>query len=649
MTLKVTGLDDLSTHPLLVGDHVRLGDSFESEIIEITDENDSLSVQISDTFIPPSASSESEEDTVETTPVPLAIKRENGRLANPPALTIAFNIARLHEAAGNTIAAIELHKAILKRNPAYVSSYLRLACIARDCGSLIECSKWLKIACKVAPGNPEVLTLVGNLHLSLCDWAPAQSVFDQLLTQKVPNVDAYSKLSLGNIYFANLKTVPKKYAKHLQRAADFYKSILTKDTANAYAANGIGTVLAEKGELFKAKEIFNRVREVSGDTIADAHLNLGHIFLAQKKHPEALRMYQSYMQRTQDGSAPITTKSRDDDVVEVLLYIAFAYFDWARQTELFNNANAAPADERYRKCIEHLDVAFAKSKRKDVIIQYNICMTKLQAANCVLQKLTRNIRRTSQEVQEALDGLEESLPQIQEVLRWKTEGKKVPLSTSMLQDFITHCKANIESAKSHLAEEKRREKEAQDILELQRLEAESQQRAEAIRLDLQKAEDEERQAERDRKAEARMKKVEELRVAWEEELEAKRAAAEKKDRKSGQHAPLVEEDGLFDDQLPADSTKALFEDSDDDDDGDEVGEDGGEITDEPSKDVSTVGEAAQDGGVAGPTEKELFGDSSSDESGDELVPSGTKRANESSEPDADGPATKKRRVFEESD
>jgi hypothetical protein len=161
---------------------------------------------------------------------------------------------------------------------------------------------------------------------------------------------------------------------------------------------------------------------------------------------------------------------------------------------------------------------------------------------------------------------------------------------------------------------------------------------------LQKTEEEERQAERDRKAEARMNKVEELRVVWEQEMEAKRAAAEKRERKSGQHAPLVEEDGQFEDQVPAISATPLFEDSDD---GDEVGFGGGD--DEPSKDVITLGEAAQDGGVDGPTEKELFGDSSSDESGDELVPSGTKRANESSDPDADGRATKKRRVFEESD
>ena len=432
------------------------------------------------------------------TPLNFFFKRENKRLENPQAITIAFNIARVHENAGRTLAAVELLKAIAKRVPAYVNCYLRLACIARDCGSLRECSAWLKIACQAAPGNPEVLTLVGNLHLSLCDWGPAQNVFDQLLMKRVSSVEAYSKLSMGNIYFANLN-VPKNYGKHLKKAADLYKSILQKDKANAYAANGIGTILAEKGEIFKAKEVFNRVREVSSDTIADAHLNLGHIYLAQKKHPEALQMYQSYMKRTQDGTAPITTKSRADDEAEVLLYIAFAYFDWARQTELLNNAQAAPADERYRKCIEHLDMALKKSKRKEVLLQYNLCMTKLQAANCVLQKQSRNIRRTAQEVQDALDGLEESLPKVEEILRWKTEGKKIQIPTSVLQDFITHCRANIDSAKLHLEEEKKQEAEANEIREWQRVTAETQKQEEKVRLALKKEEELKKQEERDRK------------------------------------------------------------------------------------------------------------------------------------------------------
>lgn len=97
------------------------------------------------------------------------------------------------------------------------------------------------------------------------------------------------------------------------------------------------------------------------------------------------------MKRAEDGTTPITSKSRVEDVVDVLLYIAFAYFDWARHTELYNDANAAPADERYKNAMEHLEKAVSKQSKKDVVLKYNLCMTKLQAANCVLQKLTRNM------------------------------------------------------------------------------------------------------------------------------------------------------------------------------------------------------------------------------------------------------------------
>ncbi len=490
--LKISEGSALSS-TIRIGDHIRLGDTFETVVAEIV--NDGECIRLEDPC-PAFPQAEEEKDQMS---VAVFVKRENRRLDNPSAISVAFNMARLHEVSGRILPSIELHKAIVRRNPAYVNSYLRLACIARDCGSLKECSEWLKIAAAVAPGNAEVHTLIGNLHLSLCDWAPAQRVFDDLLAKKVPSVEAYAMLSVGTIYFANLKVSPQRYAKHLQYASDYYKKILTKDSANAYAANGLGTVLAEQGNLFKAKEVFNRVREATGDSIADAHLNLGHIFLAQRKHPEALQMYQSYMKRTEDGTAPSTSKSRVDDVVDVLLYIAFTYFDWARQTELYNNANAAPADERYKKCLDYLEAALAKRTKKDVILKYNLCMTKLQAANCVLQKLTRNIRRTAKEVEDALLGLEESLGVVEDIIQAKSEGKKVLIPTSTLQDFLIHCKANIESAKSHLDEERKREEEANEMRELQRLAAETQRREEELKNQLRKQEDARMQEERDRK------------------------------------------------------------------------------------------------------------------------------------------------------
>ncbi len=494
-----------------VGDDIKLGESFSSTVASIDKEDSGLVLKIADAYMGEAKKEEDKENAMEEEKVEEAapeviadvavfVKRENSRMEDPHAISIAFNLARLHEASGRNLAAIELHKAILKRNPGYVNSYLRLACISIDCGALNQCAGWLKIAAEIAPGNAEVLTLIGNLHLSLCDWQPAQQIFDGLLGKKIPEVEAYALLSMGNIYFANLDT-PKRYAKHLGYAGDYYKRILTKDNANAYAANGLGTVVAEKGELFKAKEIFNRVREVTGDTISDAHLNLAHIYLAQKKHPEALQMYQSYLKRTEDGTTPITSKSRLDDKVDVLHYIAFAYFDWARQTELFNNSKAAPADERYKKAMEHIELALIDntSESKNGLLTYNLCMTKLQAANCVLQKLTRNIRRTAKEVEEALNGLQHSLETVETILKNKNEGAKVLISTSILNDFITHCKSNIESAKSHLEDERKREEEANEIRELQRMAAESKREEKKLQQELKMQEEAKRQEELDQR------------------------------------------------------------------------------------------------------------------------------------------------------
>jgi hypothetical protein len=58
------------------------------------------------------------------------------------------------------------------------------------------------------------------------------------------------------------------------------------------------------------------------------------------------------------------------------------------------DVKAAPADERYQKCIEYIEIAIKKSKKENVTLWYNWCMVKLQAANCVLQKVNRNKRCT---------------------------------------------------------------------------------------------------------------------------------------------------------------------------------------------------------------------------------------------------------------
>lgn len=51
-------------------------------------------------------------------------------------------------------------------------------------------------------------------------------------------------------------------------------------------ANGLGMVLAEKGTLDHAKDVFARVREVSAEVLGDVWINLAHVYLAQNKHNE---------------------------------------------------------------------------------------------------------------------------------------------------------------------------------------------------------------------------------------------------------------------------------------------------------------------------------------------------------------------------
>ena len=687
--LTVTDIKEISDVPLVVGDIIRLA-GFMTKIQNIhTDGEGKVVLEIVDEYDP---MDENVEPAEAPQTVKVEVQRQNGLLEIKEATTIAFNIARLHEATGRTLAAIELHKAIIKRNPAYVNSCLRLACIAVDCGSLRESSQWLKIAAETAPGNPEVLTLVGNLHLSVADWQPAQKVFDSLLMRKDPNVESYARLSLGNIYFATLNVSPARYQKHLQYAADYYKKILEKDRANAYAANGLGTILAEKGEIFKAKDVFLRVRQVSGDNIADTFINLGHIYLAHKKHPEALQMYKNYLRRAEEGTTPITSRSRVDDVVDVLLYLAFAYFDWARFTELSNDSSAAPADGRYKEAMSYLEQAISKHSKKEVILRYNLCMTKLQAANCVLQKLTRNIPRTVAEVQEALDNLEESLRVVERISEDKASGQKINIPSSTLQDFLKHCQANINSAKSHLEDEKKREAEAEQERQLRRIVAESAAKEEELRRAQEQQEEARRQEERDAKAAEKMKKMEELRSGWELEQvkQAERSSKKKKEKAPRPEDDFVEEDappahGLFEDSDDEDgdnnnessqaqetsankdeektkpSSNDLFGSSDDESDDDENkkgaadGEDKATANANPFADSDESDEDApkissEKVAAAAPAGNDLFGDSSSSEgeSDDEIVKDApAKRPNEES-PD-DQPKKKRRLVDEELD
>ena len=71
-----------------------------------------------------------------------------------------------------------------------------------------------------------------------------------------------SHIALGNVWLQTLHQPSKdkeKEKKYQDRALAMYKSVLRNDHKNIWAANGIGAVLAHKGCIQEARDIFAQV------------------------------------------------------------------------------------------------------------------------------------------------------------------------------------------------------------------------------------------------------------------------------------------------------------------------------------------------------------------------------------------------------
>ena len=69
----------------------------------------------------------------------------------------------------------------------------------------------------------------------------------------------------GNVWLQTLHQPTKdkdKEKKYQDRALTMYKTILRNDPKNIWASNGIGAVLAHKGYITEARDIFAQVNEI---------------------------------------------------------------------------------------------------------------------------------------------------------------------------------------------------------------------------------------------------------------------------------------------------------------------------------------------------------------------------------------------------
>ncbi|XP_068973441.1 RNA polymerase-associated protein CTR9 homolog [Bombus flavifrons] len=293
---------------------------------------------------------------------------------NSIAVTTTYNLARLNEALCIFDKAEELYKDILWKHPNYIDCYLRLGCMARDKGQIYEAFYWFKDALSINNEHPDAWSLLGNLHLVKMQWGPGQKKFERILKNPATSTDAYSLIALGNIWLQTLHQSGKdkdREKRHQDRALAMYKQVLRNDPKNIWAANGIGAVLAHKGCVNEARDIFAQVREATAE-FCDVWLNIAHIYVEQKQFVSAIQMYINCHR-----------KFYKYHHVEVLQYLGRAYFKAGK--------------------LKEAKLTFLKGRRvapQDTVLLYNVALVLQRLAIQILKDEKSTLTTVLQAVHE---------------------------------------------------------------------------------------------------------------------------------------------------------------------------------------------------------------------------------------------------------
>ncbi|XP_023019050.2 RNA polymerase-associated protein CTR9 homolog [Leptinotarsa decemlineata] len=345
---------------------------------------------------------------------------------NSVSVTMTYNLAHLNEAMFLFDKAEKLYKDILKEHPNYVDCYLRLGCMARDKGHVYDASDMFKEALRIDTEHPDAWSLMGNLHMAKQEWGPGQKKFERILNNPSTSQDAYSLIALGNVWLQTLHQPNKdkeRTIRHQERALSIYKQVLKIDPKNIFAANGIGAVLAHKGAVNEARDIFAQVREATAD-FSDVWLNIAHIYVEQKQFVSAIQMYENCLR-----------KFFKYNNVEVLQYLARAYFRAAK----FKEAK----------------MVLLKARRvapQDTILLYNIALVLQRLATSIL----KDEKSTLSTVLQAVHELGISLKYFNYLVELND---KMRYDVSLCELEARQCKDLLSQAQYHVARARRVDEE----------------------------------------------------------------------------------------------------------------------------------------------------------------------------------------------
>lgn len=433
-------------------------------------------------------------------------------------VTMQFNMGRMHEASADFKAARKLYNEIVDKRPSYTACYLRLAVMAKAEGKRQVAQDWLQKAIDEDPRELNALAMMANLHMERRSWNDVNQCVIEML--KLEKADPCAMLIKGNLALNSLP--PKAKAKkgvdhdlvkknHLSKALECYKIALSKEPSNAYAANGVGVVLAEEGSMSTAKEIFSKVQEAVASnpawqiSLPDAHLNLANVYLASKEYVSAIKLYQK-----------VLTKNRSNKDAGVLLYLARAYYDSENLLEakrtLLRAIHVAPTDPRLR---------------------FNLALVMQQYA---VQKLAKSKTQQKQTAGERKVSVELAIEELNQALRFFRRLSQLGVAATGIEEVklrkhIEYCSDAVTKAEI-LSRNTAKEAEAeQKKLRSQQLALESQKMEAEVARTIARQKELQEKADRERKAKEAEERMDRLREQWQEQHQMEQVSKDERESK----------------------------------------------------------------------------------------------------------------------
>lgn len=226
-------------------------------------------------------------------------------------ITLKYNIARAEEATGKPDKikdAMKHYNEIIEKCPNYTNAKIRwliVACLSEDKNVKEEVQKLLEEESsdlEVRSFYGWYIKNFGIKHGLIKDKSKdLQSEHHRETLTKYTSHDCYAIISLANVYCTLAREVKEQQKKDVYylRAAQLYQKVLNLDSKNAYAAQGIAIIFAEKKQTGLALEIFRKVRDSLNDITV--YLNMGHCLLEVKQFAKAIESYQLALTRFTDG------------------------------------------------------------------------------------------------------------------------------------------------------------------------------------------------------------------------------------------------------------------------------------------------------------------------------------------------------------